>query len=155
MSTSTAKGYGENLSEVTNGALFSESHDEMVIVRNIDFHSLCEHHLVPFRGRIHLAYLPNGNVLGLSKLARIVEMYCRRLQLQERLTQQIADALDAAVSPSGVGCIVEAEHMCMTSRGVQKDRATTITSRMLGEFRTDEKTRNEVLPHLILSAVTE
>eukprot|EP01083_Nonionella_stella_P297966 1011628_1 len=147
-----SKGYGEYLEEVVNNAIFCENHDEMIIVKNIDFHSLCEHHLVPFRGRIHLAYLPNKNVVGLSKLARIVEMYCRRLQVQERLTQQIADDIQTALNPNGVACIIEAEHMCMTMRGVQKHHATTITSRMLGEFRDNIKTRNEFLTLLNLNA---
>eukprot|EP01084_Bolivina_argentea_P099973 179620_1 len=146
-----SKGYYDNLSTVVNDAIFCENHDEMIIVKNIDFHSLCEHHLVPFRGRIHLAYLPNKNVIGLSKLARIVEMYCRRLQVQERLTQQIADDIHKALNPAGVACIIEAEHMCMTMRGVRKDHATTITSRMLGEFRDNYKTRTEFLSLITLN----
>ena len=108
-----SKGYRETLDSVVNNAVFSEQHNEIVLVKNIDFHSLCEHHLVPFRGRVHIGYLPRDDVVGLSKLARIVEMYCRRLQVQERLTQQIADAVQTALNAQGVGVIIEAEHMCM------------------------------------------
>jgi len=139
------KGYEENLDDVTNDAIFDEDHDEMVIVRDIEMFSMCEHHLVPFIGKVSIGYLPNKRVLGLSKLARIVEMYSRRLQVQERLTKQIAVALTQAVQPIGVGVVVEATHMCMVMRGVQKLQAKTTTSCMLGTFREDPKTREEFL----------
>lgn len=139
------KGYEENLDTILNEAIFDEDHDEMVIVRDIEMFSMCEHHLVPFTGRVSIGYLPNKRVLGLSKLARIVEMYSRRLQVQERLTKQIAVALTQAVQPAGVGVVIEATHMCMVMRGVQKLQAKTTTSCMLGCFREDPKTREEFL----------
>lgn len=139
------RGYEERLSDVIANAIFDEEHDEMVIVRDISISSLCEHHLVPFKGKIHIGYIPNRLVIGLSKLARIAETFARRLQVQERLTKQVALALDEAIRPQGVAVVVECEHMCMVMRGVQKDGASTVTSCMLGVFRDRQKTRQEFL----------
>lgn len=139
------KGYHEDVNEVLNGAVFAEKYNEMVIVKDIDFYSLCEHHLVPFYGKCHIAYIPNGKILGLSKLPRIVEVFARRLQVQERLTQQIADTLYRYLKPQGVGVVIEARHLCMMMRGVEKQNSVATTSAMLGTFRHDVKTRNEFL----------
>lgn len=138
-------GYQATISDVVNGAVFDEDHDEMVIVRDIEFYSLCEHHMVPFFGKIHIGYIPNGKVLGLSKLARISEVFSRRLQIQERLTRQIAQTIFDVLSPAGVGVVIEGRHMCMSMRGAQKSEAETVTSSMLGIFRDDARTREEFL----------
>jgi len=138
-------GYVQTLDEVVNNAIFESDSDEMVIVRDIEMYSLCEHHMLPFIGKCHVAYLPNGRVIGLSKIARIVDMYARRLQIQENLTKQIADAVSSVTDGRGVAVIVEAQHMCMMMRGVGKQNSSMTTSSMLGRFRTDINTRNEFL----------
>jgi len=137
-------GYHQQLAEVVNGALFDVACDEMVVVKNIEFYSMCEHHMLPFFGKVHIAYLPKDKVIGLSKLPRIVDMFARRLQVQERLTQQVAEAVSEVVSPRGVGVLCEAQHFCMMMRGV-KQHSDTITSTMLGGFRRQKATRDEFL----------
>jgi GTP cyclohydrolase I len=139
------RGYGQSIEQVLNQAIFSEEYDDMVIVRNIEMYSLCEHHLVPFYGSVHVGYLPSGKIVGLSKIARVVEMFSRRLQVQERLTHQIAHALQDAIGPQGVGVVVEAKHLCMMSRGVEKQHSSMVTSCVLGSFRTDPSTRQEFM----------
>jgi GTP cyclohydrolase I len=139
------EGYRQDIRKILNGAIFTEEYSEMVIVKEIDFHSLCEHHLIPFFGKAHIAYIPNGKIIGLSKVPRIVDVFSRRLQVQERLTQQIASTLYEVLDPLGVGVVVEARHMCMMMRGVQKQNSVATTSAMLGIFREDVKTRQEFL----------
>jgi GTP cyclohydrolase I len=140
------RGYSQDVESILNGAIFpAERADEMVVVRDIEFFSLCEHHLLPFAGKAHVAYLPDGKIVGLSKIPRLLDMYARRLQVQERLTVQLAEAIQAALGAKGVGVILEARHFCMMMRGVQKQDSYTTTSCMLGYFKTDAKTRTEFL----------
>ena len=138
-------GYSQDVKEVLNGAMFVEDYDEMVIVKDIDFSSMCEHHLLPFVGKCHVAYLPNRKIVGLSKIPRLVEMFSRRLQVQERLTTQIANTLNDALQPRGVAVVVEATHLCMLMRGVEKQNSKAITSAMLGAFRDRPETRAEFM----------
>jgi len=138
------KGYHQDANSILNGAIFEEKYDEMVIVKDIDFYSMCEHHMLPFFGKVHVAYIPKGKIVGLSKIPRLVDMYARRLQVQERFTQQIADVLEEKLQPKGVAVVVEGYHMCMMMRGVQKQNSTTTTSAVHGAFRA-EKTRMEFL----------
>jgi len=137
-------GYAQQPAEVLNGALFTVSYDEMVIVKDIEMFSLCEHHMLPFFGKVHIAYIPKGKVIGLSKLPRLVEVFARRLQVQERLTTQLAEAIQQTIEPQGVGVVVEARHLCMMMRGVEKQHSAAVTSAMLGTFR-NQGTRNEFL----------
>ena len=138
-------GYHQSIEKVLHDALFDVDYDEMVIVKDIEFYSLCEHHLLPFFGKAHIAYVPNGKVIGLSKIPRIVDVFARRLQVQERLTQQVAEAIEEAIHPQGVGVVLEAQHLCMMMRGVEKQSSNTVTSAMLGVFKSQLQTRNEFL----------
>ena len=138
-------GYHKDIKDVMNNALFNEKYDEMVLVKNIDFYSLCEHHMLPFYGKVHVAYIPNGKIIGLSKIPRIVEVFARRLQVQERMTQQIADTLEEYLQPTGVAVVVEAFHMCMMMRGVEKQNSSATTSAVHGDFKEDARTRTEFL----------
>ncbi len=139
------RGYSQDIGEIINGAIFDVDCNDMVIVKNIEFYSLCEHHMLPFYGKCHIGYIPQGKVFGVSKLARLVDCFARRLQLQERLTREIAETISAAVAPEGVGVVMEAQHMCMTMRGVEKQGSLMVTSAMLGSFRTRAATRAEFL----------
>ncbi|MCF8267144.1 MAG: GTP cyclohydrolase I FolE [Ignavibacteriales bacterium] len=139
------QGYSKNINEVVNGAIFNEKHDEMVIVKEIDFYSLCEHHILPFYGKMHVAYIPDGKIIGLSKIPRIVDVFARRLQVQERLTNEVADTLMDILKPVGVAVVAEGLHMCMMMRGVEKQNSITTTSAMRGVFKEDARTRSEFL----------
>lgn len=147
-------GYRVDPMTLVNNALFEVAYDEMVVVKDIEFFSMCEHHILPFFGRANVAYVPSQKVIGLSKIPRIVEMYARRLQVQERMTRQIAELLDEVLNPQGVGVVIEASHMCSMMRGVKKEHARMVTSAMLGNFRESESTRNEFLHHLKLQSMT-
>ena len=139
------EGYKKNLDTVINDAIFQENHHDMIVVKDIDFFSLCEHHLLPFFGKCHIAYVPDGKILGLSKMPRLVDMFSRRLQVQERLTSQVADSLMEVLLPKGVAVVIEAQHLCMMMRGVEKQNSKAVTSSMLGVFRERSETRNEFL----------
>ena len=139
------RGYQENVHDVVNGAIFEEQHESMVLVRDVELYSLCEHHMLPFFGKAHVAYIPNGRILGLSKVPRVVDVFARRLQVQERLSDQIADALMEVLEPQGVGVVIEAQHLCMMMRGVEKQNSTTVTSAVRGVFRDSLLTREEFL----------
>lgn len=139
------KGYDEDVEKLLNNAIFNEHYDEMVIVKDIDFYSLCEHHMLPFFGKCHIAYIPKGKIVGLSKLPRMVEMYSRRLQVQERMTREIGDMINKVLEPKGVAVVTEASHLCMMMRGVEKQNSVATASCMLGRFKSDEKTRAEFL----------
>ncbi len=144
------RGYEMSVTDAVNGAIFQDEHDSMVLVKDIELYSLCEHHMLPFFGKAHVAYIPDGRIVGLSKIPRLVEVFARRLQVQERLTEQIAGAVEEALAPRGVGVIVEAYHLCMMMRGVEKQNSKTITSAVRGNFRSDPRTREEFL-RLVLS----
>ena len=139
------RGYEMSVADVVGGGVFEESHENMILVRDIELYSMCEHHMLPFFGRAHVAYLPNGRIIGLSKLPRIVEVFARRLQVQERLTDQVADAVMEVLEPAGVGVVIEASHLCMMMRGVEKQNSTTVTSALRGIFKDDARTREEFL----------
>lgn len=139
------RGYQQTVEEVVNNAIFESANDQMILVKDIELYSLCEHHLLPFIGKCHVAYIPTGKVIGLSKIARIVDMFARRLQIQENLTKQIADTLMTAIQPAGVGVIIEAQHLCMMMRGVEKQNSMMTTSMMLGTFLDHDRTRSEFL----------
>ena len=139
------QGYDQDVETLLNGAIFHEDYDDMVVVKDIEFYSLCEHHMLPFYGKVHVAYIPNGKIVGLSKIPRLVDMFARRLQVQERLTTQIAEALEEALQPKGVAVVVEGAHMCMLMRGVQKQSAAMVTSHVMGAFRNDRATRQEFM----------
>jgi GTP cyclohydrolase I len=141
-------GYSMDLEKLVNGALFDVAYDEMIVVKDIEFYSMCEHHMLPFFGRAHVAYIPSEKVIGLSKIPRIVEMFARRLQVQERMTRQIADTIDEILDPQGVAVVIEGNHMCSMMRGVKKQEASMVTSAMIGCFKKSDKTRNEFLSHL-------
>ena len=138
-------GYRQNLDDIINGAIFEEECDDMIIIKNIEFYSMCEHHMLPFYGRCHIGYIPKGKIFGVSKLARIVDCFARRLQIQERLTKQVAGTILDKIAPEGVGVVMEAQHMCMTMRGVEKQDSLMVTSAMLGSFRAEQATRAEFL----------
>jgi GTP cyclohydrolase IA len=138
-------GYQRSADEILNGALFDVAYDEMVIVKDIEVFSLCEHHLLPFFGKCHVAYIPNGKIIGLSKIPRLVDMFARRLQVQERLTTQVAETIREKIHPKGVAVVIEAQHLCMIMRGVEKQNSVAVTSSMLGAFKADQNTRNEFL----------
>ncbi|HEY3283372.1 MAG TPA: GTP cyclohydrolase I FolE [Armatimonadota bacterium] len=139
------RGYKQDAKEILNGAVFHESYEHMILVKDIEFYSLCEHHLLPFFGQAHVAYVPKGKIIGLSKIARLVDMYARRLQVQERMTQEIANALSDAIEPMGVAVVLRAKHLCMIMRGVEKQHSSMITSAMTGCFLQDSRTRNELM----------
>ncbi|KAA3610513.1 MAG: GTP cyclohydrolase I FolE [Calditrichaeota bacterium] len=139
------QGYEQNAKDIINDAIFDVEYDEMVVVANIEYYSLCEHHMLPFYGVVHVGYLPKGKVVGLSKIPRIVDMFARRLQVQENMTREIADTIQEILNPQGVGVVIEGKHMCMMMRGVQKDQAKMMTSTLLGDFKNDPKTREEFL----------
>ncbi len=139
------RGYEQDIETLLNGAVFHEDYEDMVVVKDIEFYSLCEHHMLPFFGKAHVAYIPNGRIVGLSKIPRLVDMFARRLQVQERLTTEIAEALEEALQPRGVGVVLEGTHMCMLMRGVQKQQASMVTSHVMGAFRSDRATRSEFM----------
>ena len=143
--TYLTRGYEQDPETIINGALFNEKHSEMIVVKDIDFYSLCEHHILPFFGRAHVAYIPRGRIVGLSKIARLVEVFARRLQVQERMTTEIAETIERHLEPLGVAVVTEAEHLCMRMRGIEKQNSTVVTSAMRGAFQTNSKTREEFM----------